>query len=200
MRELESGSGAGKHMEIFELGINFSIYNSHSVRQFRSGLMVIGNNNVDTHGNSFAYRVAAGYAAVNGNEDLAHAVLVKRLVEGFGGKPVSVVEAVRNKRLNDCAVASENEREQRAGGNAVSIVVAVNNNRFAVLNSLPQSCGGFFNTGKAVRIAESCQARVKEVAYLLAGDTSGGKIQCDRMREAELPHQSFDFVIQVLTG
>ena len=73
---------------------------------------------------------------------LAVAVGGEGLFERLRGKAVAVVETVRDKGMHGRAVGTERESEQRAGGDAVGVVIAVDEDGFLTEHCLPQPRGG----------------------------------------------------------
>ena len=97
MRELEGGAGSGEQLQILEFGIYFSVDDRESFGKFRPGLVVVGDDHVDTAFDSLIDRFAAGDTAVDRDQDSAGAERLESLVERLGGKSVAVIKAVGNK-------------------------------------------------------------------------------------------------------
>ena len=140
MRELESGTGTGKQLQVFKFGINFRVDDRQSFRQFASGFVVVGNDDVKTHFDRVLHRFAAGDTAVDSDQHAAFAEHFQRLFQRFRSESVTVIKTVRDERIDHGAVLTEYQCQKCAGGDPVSIVVAVNEDRFPVGDRLPQTC------------------------------------------------------------
>ena len=200
VRELEGGSGSGEELEVFEFGIDLRVDDRDGVRQLLSGLVMVGDDDVDAAAHGLVDGVAAGDAAVDGDEHAGGSEGVERLLERFRREAVPVVEPVRNERVDICAVLPQDEGEQSAGGNAVSVVVAVDQNGFFVGDGVPQPFGGILNTGEPVRVAEVGETRIQKILDFLFLDASCGKEEGDRARQSEFALYRIDERIQIIPG
>jgi hypothetical protein len=100
--------------------------------------MVVGNDSDDSHFIGFPDRVATGDAAINGYQYFARfANGFNRLVQGSRSEAVTIVKTVRDKRMNICAVLTQNIGKQRCRRNAVGIVIPVNKNGSLLKYGIP---------------------------------------------------------------
>ena len=173
-------------MKILQFRVDLRVDDREGVRQFGAGFMMIGDDHVDSAGNRVADGVAAGDAAVDGDEHLAAAEGIERLLKRFRGEAVTVVEAVRDEGVNLRAVLTKYESEQCACGDSVGIVIAVNKDRFLISDCPPEACRGVLNTREAVRIGEICQAGTQKIRNLFFVDSASGEEKSDRMGQRKL--------------
>ena len=200
VREFERSARAGEHLQILEFRIDLGIDDRQSLRQFCAGLMVVGDDDIDSPGNCVIDGIAAGNAAIDRDEDSAVAVGIECLLKGFGGKAVSIVKSVGDERMHDCAVLTENQRQQCACGDPVSIVISVNEDRFATCNGVPQTLRSLPDARETVGIAQLREAGRKKILDLIFTDSAGGEVDGDRTGQRELPLHCFDLAFQIIPG
>ena len=111
----------------------------------------------------------------------------KCFVQTFGSEAVTVIKTVGNKAADFGTVAAQNQRQERAAGDTVSIVVPVNKNVFIVGNRLPDTGSSLFDPRETVGIAEISQLGVEKACHLFCSDFASGKIKRDGTRQIVLP-------------
>ena len=92
--EFECRTGTGEQLEIFQLRIDFGVDNCQGIGQFISGLVVIGNDDIDTFFPGDFDGIATGYTAVNGDQYAAITEHFQSFFQRFRGESVTVIEAV----------------------------------------------------------------------------------------------------------
>ena len=81
-----------------------------------------------------------GHAAVDGDDEFG--ALIADLGDGLGVEAVTFLNAVRDVKLDLAAQQGDGVPEDAGGGDAVDIVVAVDDDRFAVADGLGDALGG----------------------------------------------------------
>ncbi|MPM46187.1 hypothetical protein SDC9_92885 [bioreactor metagenome] len=195
--ELERRPGPGENLKVVEFGINLGIDHRQRGGQFGRRLMMVGDDGVDSHFDRLGHRVDAGDAAIDGNQQPAVAEMGQRFAQTFGGEAVAVVKAVRNERVDDRAVAAQHQRQQRTAGDAVGVVIAVDQDRFAVGDGIPDPLGGRFDSGEPIGVAQAVEPGIQKIPHLPGPNLASGKIESDRPRQPVLPDQIFHFTVYV---
>ena len=108
---------------------------------------------------------------------------LQSLCERIGGKTVAVVETVRQKICHNRAVAFQNPGEQSGGGDAIGIIISMNQDMFTVDDRLPKAFNGCFHTGETERIAEVGKRGIEIHIHMPGIDTTRRKIHRDRTRQ-----------------
>ena len=198
--QLESRTGSGEQLEVLQFRIDLGIDHRERLGQFAAGLVVVGHDHVDPALHGVVDGVAAGDAAIDGDEHLARPEGVKRLLQRLRSKTVPVIEPVRNEGVDDPAVLPQHEREQCAGGDAVGVVVAVNQDRLFVRDGIPKPSGGLLNSGKPVRIRQICEAGIQKILDIVFADPASGKVKRDRMGQRKLLLNPVGLFIQIIPG
>ena len=200
MGELEGGTGTGKELQVFQFRVNFGVDDRQSFGQFAAGFVVVGNDDVDTHFDRVLHRFTTGDTAVNGDEHAALAEHFQSFFQRFRGEAVTVIKTVRNKGVDHRAVLTQNQSQQCTCSDTVGIVVAVNEDGFAVSDRLPQAGRSVLDTGEAVGVAQVGKAGVDEIAHLVNADSAGSEKDCDRSRERKFLLYEIDIAIQKVSG
>ena len=136
--ELEGRSRSRQQLEIRQFRIDLGVDDGQRVGQFGSRFVVVGDDDVDAHFPGPLHRVAAGDAAVHGDQHAAGAEGLQRLVQRLRREAVAVVEAVGDERIHHGSVAPEHPGQQGAGGDAVGVVVPVDEDRLVGGDGPPQ--------------------------------------------------------------
>ena len=160
MRELEGGASSGEQLQILEFGIYFSVDDRESFGKFRPGLVVVGDDHVDTAFDSLIDRFAAGDTAIDRDQDSAGAERLESLVERLGGKSVAVIKAVGNKGVYRRTILTQNQREKSTCGNSIRVVVSMYQDGLPIGDSLPETGTSLLNTGETVGISQVAQTRI----------------------------------------
>ena len=200
VRELERSSGSGKDLQVSKFGIDLRIDYRKSFRQFTAGLVVVGHDHVDAAGDRDVDGIAAGNPAINRHKNAALPERIERLLQRFRGKSVAVIEAMRNKRMYDSAVLPEDQREQSTGGDAVGIVIAVNQDRLPGGDRLPETFCSGLDAGEPVGIAEIRETGIQKILNLIFLDAARRKKKCDRPRQRKSMLDRFDLVFKIIPG
>ena len=200
VRKLECGPCAGEHLKIFEFRIHLGIDDRESLRQFRTGLVVVGDDHIDSARDGVIDRIAAGDSAIDGHEHPAASVGIEGFLQRLRRETVPVIEAMRDKRMHDCAVLAEHQGEQSAGGDAVGIVIPVNEDWFTTGDRVPQTLRGLPDSREAVGIAQLREAGRQKILNLIFTDSASGEVDGDRPWQRELPLYRFDLMFQIIPG
>ena len=159
--------------------------------------MVVCDDHVDPHLPCPCHCVAAGDTAVHCDKDTADTERLKRFVKGFRSEAVTIIKAVGNEGVYDCAVAAENPRQKRTGGNTVSVIITMDQNRLFVGNSFPQPRRRFPDPRETVGVAQISEPRIQETFHLIRTDAARGKKEGYGTGEIETPLQSSDFFLKI---
>ncbi len=170
-------------MKILEFRVNFGIDDRNRVREFVAGFVVVGDDHVDAERDGFGDGVAAGDPAVDGDQHAAVAKGGQRLVKRLGSEPVTVVKTMGDKGVDDRAIGAERQGEQGAGGDAVGVVVAVDEDRFLAGNGVPKTPGGVFDAREAIRIGQIAEFGGEESGDVIDLDSARREVNRDRAGE-----------------
>ena len=140
--------------------------------EFRTGLVMIGDDELDTQllgGERFA---CAGDAAVDGNDERGAGILELR--ERFVADAVSVVEPAGQVIADIAAEQLEAAIDERGGGHAVGVVIAVDDDAAAGFDCAKNAIDRLRNARQLVGIAQAAEPRIEKTAGLIGvGDAAG---------------------------
>lgn len=134
-------------------------------RPHRAGRVVIDDHDLDPALAEPADRIDRGGAVVD-RDDQAGAAASHRLERAFR-EGVAVLDAVRQEDLGRVAEQPQKPPEQRAAGDAVDVVIAVDQDRAAGGEGALEGGGGGLELGQTLRLGHAGQARTQERAGLL---------------------------------
>src|SRR5438132_11496618 len=136
---------------------------------------MIGDDDVDTEVDGAANRLDAGDPAIN-RDDQPDIALGENALQHFELQPVAVDETMRNDVRCVGAEKAEDGLEEDDGGDAVDVVIAVDQDRFFVSNSALDSLARRGDSVNARGIVQICDRRSNEAArVILRGDTATDK-------------------------
>jgi len=141
-----------------------------------------------------------GDSAVDGDNELRPGVA--ELGEGFGVEAITFFDAVRDIEIAGSAQGADGVPEDGGGGDAVDVVVAVDNYFLFIPNGLRDAVGGLAQAGNQKRIGEGLEAGSEKVlAIAWFGDAAvdedlgdergdfqpGGQVLHGRVRWGDVP-------------
>src|SRR5579884_1268384 len=134
-------------------------------------LMMVGDDQINAPVLGDLGLLDGGDAAIDGDDELRAGIanLLQRLVV----QPVPLVNAVRDVEVNVAAQHGDGVPEDGGGGDAVYVVVAIDDDPLLVAHRLGHPLGGFAQVRDRKRIVQALEAGAEEVlAVGRVGDTS----------------------------
>ena len=132
---------------------------------------MIGDDHVDPLLDGTAHRIDAGDPAVDGDHDL-HRPLLQHAIEHFGFQAVTVDQAMRHHVLCVRADGAQDGLQQHDRGDAIDVVVTINQDRFPIANRSLDPLARRPNAVDAPRIVEIFNRRRHEPAVVIVGADS----------------------------
>jgi len=164
---LEDESDTGKIVES-PLAVALRIDEGVRSGKFRRKSMVIDDDDVDTLGAEPGDLLDSGGAAIDGDEERGF-VFLDAPFNAVLAEAVAFLHAEREESLDLGTELFQDTPEERAGGDAIHIVIAEDDHFFARGDGAEDALGCDFEIGELERIAEGLQARIKERADLIRG-------------------------------
>ena len=158
--ELERHAHAGQRLERVGAAGPQRVDDRDGVGQHRGRLVVVGDHGVDAERARVRDGLGRGDAAVHGDDQRAAAAL--GLVDGIDGQPVAVLDAVRDAVLDARAQLLERAVEQERRGDAVDVVVALDEDALAAPRRRPGCARRRLEVAHLARVVQVVERRIEE--------------------------------------
>ncbi len=178
LRHLVCHAYAGKLLGFRRRSGQLGVHHGQGVEFLQVRGVVVGNNQVQSTALCRCRRLMASDAAVNCKQE--GAAFFGSARDGLGGQSVAVIDAMRQIAFHPGAVFAQYGGQQRRGGDAVSVIVAVYNNEFPFGDCLPEALRGSPGSGQQIGVADIGQVGVQKVMYLGGINIPGRQNQGNR--------------------
>ena len=160
--DLERDAHAREHPDVVRAAAELGIDHRAGFRDaFGGRLVVVGDDDVDAEPRGLAHRLDGRRPAVHRDDEI-RVVVLHAPVERIHAEPVSVLEPVRQERRRDRAEPAEHLDHERGGGDAVHVVVAVDEDGAALLDVRPDHLDGLLHSGQHEGIRHVGEAGLEE--------------------------------------
>ena len=149
-------------------------------------MMMVCDDQIDTRIPGRCCRAGGGDAAVHGDDHIR--VLRGEAGDGVSVQPVSLVESMGDIRGDPglSIEVTQHVKENRAGGHAVDVVVAVDDDRLTLIQCVEEASGGVVSAWKQGGIMHQPHPRIQKDIRVARLDGAGGQEAADQRLTARI--------------